>query len=110
MDVHCSKLREPLEYLKRMAEEWVSLALSDVGLLSGLLLAACRHLSLQSHRQEQYYLRPATQYKLACVQALNRAISVEGSSAISDATVAKAMVLAYDEVRHPHSQKPLQHL
>lgn len=94
-----------MSYLERMAKEWVRLALSDLGFLNGIFLAACRHLS-ENHRQQQFFKQLAIQYKLACVQALNNAISVETSS-VSDPTVAKVLVLAWDEVgvtRYAHQR------
>jgi hypothetical protein len=97
MDQHCNKLRDSERYLNLMTKEWVRLTLTNVGSLSGIFLAACRH--LLENQQQQYYTQLAIQYKLYCIQALREAISFETPSLISDSTVAVGILLAYDEVR-----------
>lgn len=93
---HCNRLRDSVNYLEKMTKEWVRLALSDLGFLHGVFLFACRHL-VNNHHQQEFYDQLAIQYKIACVRAVNAAISVERVS-FSHRTVAKVLVLAWDEV------------
>jgi hypothetical protein len=100
MNITCNKLRDPKTYLDLMTGEWVRLALTNVGSLNGLFLAACRHLAqYQQQYQPQYYMQLSIRYKLLCVQTLREAICFEKSSLISDSTVALGILLACDEVR-----------
>jgi hypothetical protein len=85
-------------YEKRMITAWVPLALTDAGLLDSILLTACRHLSSNDWQQQQQQFKElSVQYKLECLRSLREAISVKTS--FDDATVAKAVMLVYDEVR-----------
>jgi hypothetical protein len=97
MDLNCNKLVDSGKYVNLMTGEWVRLTLTNVGTQSGIFLAACRHLVEQ--QKQQKYLQLATQYKLYCIQALQKAISSEISSMISDVTVGIGLLMAYDEVR-----------
>ncbi|KIV79578.1 hypothetical protein PV11_07128 [Exophiala sideris] len=84
-------------YVERMTRAWVPLALTDEGLICALLLAACRHLFEHGKlSQKERFTQLATQYKLACVRSLRQAISTE--LCFTDATVTKAVMLAYDEL------------
>jgi hypothetical protein len=98
MKIYCSIVRHPVSYLEFMTEEWMGLAQTDTGLLSGLFLAASRHLS-ENHPQQQLFTRLAIQYKIACVRAVSETISAATLSQFRDSTVANVMVLAFDEVR-----------
>lgn len=97
MDRNCNKLANSMGYVNLMEREWVRLTLSTFGTQSGIFLAACRHLLDQ--QQQHYYSRLAIQYKLYCLQALQKAISSEITSLISDATFGISILMAYDEVR-----------
>ncbi|KAI1616957.1 hypothetical protein EDD36DRAFT_430329 [Exophiala viscosa] len=84
-------------YVDRMTRAWVPLALTDEGLTCALLLAACRHLFDHCQQsQQQHFLQLAAQYKLACVRSLREAISTD--LFFGDATITKAVMLAYDEL------------
>jgi hypothetical protein len=98
MNRNCNKLRDAKTYIDLMKKEWVRLTLTNVGSLSGIFLAACRHLS-KTEQLQQYYTQLAIRYKLCCMQALRTTISFEMLSLISDVTVAIGILLAYDEVR-----------
>jgi hypothetical protein len=91
-------------YVDRMTKAWVPLALTEVGLLDSLFLAACRHLygNCQQPEQKQRFVKLAAHYKLACARSLRKAISAEAF--FSDATIAKSLMLAYDEVSRPRSR------
>ncbi|CAL5867806.1 uncharacterized protein PFLUO_LOCUS2027 [Penicillium psychrofluorescens] len=98
--MRCTELA--VDFSQRMTRVWVSLALTEANLLDILFLASCRHLSASYHHQEQqqqkqFFTRLAFQYKLKSLQSLRDAISAE-TPVYSDSTVAKAIMLAYDEV------------
>ena len=83
----------------RMTRIWVPLALTEHGLLDAVFLAACRDIcgSWESHpQQQQHYLQLACWYKLSCIKSLKESICTE--VVFSDATVAKTLMLAFDEV------------
>jgi hypothetical protein len=85
-------------YGHRMTVDWVPSALADAGLLSGLLLNACRFLAESSDgRQRERYATMAIQYKVSCLRSLNRALAAE-SSAPTDMSLAKVMALVSDDV------------
>ena len=83
-------------YLDRMTRAWVPLALTDAGFLNSILLSSCRHLSIQQHQQRDFY-QLAAQYKIMTTRSLMDGISA--ATPFRDATVATAVMLAYDEVR-----------
>jgi hypothetical protein len=95
------RCNEPtLEFTQRMTSTWVPLARADASLLDIIFLLSCRHLSAsytQSH-QESSFTQRAFHYKSVCLKVLRDAISNE-APCFSDSTVAKAIMLAYDEVR-----------
>lgn len=88
---------EPL-YISGMKSHWIPLALSDAGLLCGLLLVACRSLVLSKSAVGDDYARMALAYKGECIKSTNQAVVAEGTS-VSDATIAKVLVMASEEVR-----------
>jgi hypothetical protein len=74
---------------------WIPFALSDHGLIAGLLLQSCR--SLEALNPCQSYTKMSTEYRLQCIQSTNAALSAN-SMQISDATIAKVMIMASEEV------------
>jgi hypothetical protein len=96
------RCNEPtIEFTERMTRSWVPLARADASLLDIIFLLSCRHLSAsytQSH-QESNFTQRAFHYKSTCLKILRDAISNEAPY-FSDSTVAKAIMLAYDEVRY----------
>lgn len=101
--VECNRLLGPEEFRKLMLEEWTRLTVRRGDSLDSMFLAACRHLSIVQHlqpEQSQRYKQLALQYKVSCLQKLNKDFSVEVDSAstISEATIATSMMLASDEV------------
>lgn len=87
-----------------MTEEWTRLTVRRSDSLDSMFLIACRHLSrvaqLQPDRR-QHYKQLALQYKVSCLQKLNKDFSMEmeRASTISEETIATVMMLASDEVR-----------
>lgn len=94
--MYCHVLEGTADTNKRLTGEFVPLALADAGASYGLLLCACRHVALR-HEEAQRFSTLGIRYKLACLRALNRAISA-GGAAPADLTVATALLLAFDEV------------
>lgn len=89
----------PEEYLHGINRHWIPLALTDPGLLNGILISACRSLHvLYSGRSP--YLNAAVRYKVSCIRSVNDDISKE-PAAPRDATIAKAIMLSGDEVSLP---------
>ncbi|PYI01598.1 hypothetical protein BO78DRAFT_246423 [Aspergillus sclerotiicarbonarius CBS 121057] len=88
-------------FAQRMIRLWVPTAIADSSLLNIVLLASCRHLSAEygqgQQRQQCTFQQLAFQYKSQSLQALRHAISAE-MPLLSDSTVAKAIMLAYDEL------------
>lgn len=76
-------------------KNWVTYASTDLELLKGFLLTACRHLALDDSDKE--YAEIAVQYKLTYVQSLQQHIAGESLAARRTA-VTKALVLAMDDV------------
>ena len=58
-------------YRHRMTVDWIPLALADPGLLSGVLLAACRHLAVVEKEDARKHVlnTMAIQYKLVCAES-----------------------------------------
>lgn len=79
-----------------MISEWVRLAITDTGFRSGILLAACRHLSVY-HLETEKFKNLAIEYKVSCLSTVNRALAATVLD-VSDVIVAKVMALAFDEV------------
>lgn len=77
-----------------MRGNWLLFSSTDINLLHGFLLTACRHLSLQ---QGEIYAVWAIQYKLKYVQDLRESLSADDPTSRRTA-VSKALVLAFDEV------------
>jgi hypothetical protein len=104
------RCNEPtLEFTQRMTSTWVPLARADASLLDIIFLLSCRHLSAsytQSH-QESSFTQRAFHYKSVCLKVLRDAISNE-APCFSDSTVAKAIMLAYDEL-FVHDTRMLKH-
>lgn len=85
---------EPI-YDQNMKSQWLPLAMTDVGLINGMLSIASHSLAAL-YNDKAYFLR-ALNYKGLCIRSTNMAISREGDN-ISDLTIAKSLLLASDEV------------
>ncbi|KAF3394304.1 hypothetical protein F1880_004762 [Penicillium rolfsii] len=97
------------EFTQRMTNTWVPLARSDASLLDITFLLSCRHLSASytQSRQEPDLTQRALHYKNICLKKLRDAISYE-APCFTDSTVAKAIMLAYDEL-FVHDVEMLKH-
>lgn len=98
MNANCAILGNPRITERQVIEHWVQFSLTDRGLLSTILLAACRNL-MRNHFQEHVFMQLAIQYKLVCLRTINVAISKEASS-VDKSTIGKVIALAMDEVNH----------
>ncbi|KAK4447828.1 hypothetical protein QBC34DRAFT_486082 [Podospora aff. communis PSN243] len=108
----CTAFKDAIEgayYGRRMVADWVPFALADVGLLSGMFLAACRDLSLSDHPRKGVFYTMALQYKLSCLRALKSAISAD-PSAPDDAAVAKVIALVADEIALGNKETSQNHV
>ena len=103
LNLYCTVIKDPGNYHERMVKDWVRLGLDDPGFMSGIYLAACRHLALYEHQPVDYPLL-AAEYKLACLRDLNSALAKK-SPLLTDATVSKALMLAFDEVGRSRRQE-----
>ncbi|KAK0721786.1 hypothetical protein B0T26DRAFT_673571 [Lasiosphaeria miniovina] len=86
----------PETYWQGLRTQWVPLALTDPGMLDGLLTPACRSLHSLYGDGRSAYWTCALSYKTACIVSLSQAISREGNNP-RDSTIAKAVILAGDE-------------
>jgi hypothetical protein len=77
-------------------QNWILFSSTEIELLKGFLLAACRHLYIVHLEKEFGPL--AIQYKLNYVRSLRETISATGPAS-GRMAVTKALVLSIDEVR-----------
>ncbi|KAL7896047.1 hypothetical protein HDV63DRAFT_380240 [Trichoderma sp. SZMC 28014] len=91
---HCEHFTDNPTYRDGMRREFLPLVLTNVGLLSGALLATCQSIFIQS--QNPIYEQLAIQYKVACLGHLNNAIPCE-TDFMKDATVVQALLLASND-------------
>ncbi|KAL4926199.1 uncharacterized protein BDV17DRAFT_160110 [Aspergillus undulatus] len=86
-------------FYRRMMLAWIPFALAHQGMVELLFLSASRHLieCYEPRQQHRPYSRMAFQYKAGIAQSLREAISAETPN-FSDATIIKAIMMAYDEL------------
>ncbi len=109
LSFYCNSFTNVKRFQETIPKEWVQLVITDSGFLQGIFLASCRHLAEHSHpcrerqeKQQEYYLQLATQYKLACLQTVIKAIAANPTSThVGNTIIATTIVLALDEVRLP---------
>lgn len=90
-----------LGFYDELLPDWLSLLVSDIGLLYSALLTASRHIQVYHwfDRYAKSAVQSAAKYKLLCLQELRQAMQTEAvARSFSLATIAKAFVLAFDEV------------
>ncbi|PKK43609.1 hypothetical protein CI102_13521, partial [Trichoderma harzianum] len=75
-------------------KHWIPLALSDRGLMAALFLQSCQ--SLGALNPCQNYADMSTKYRLQCIQSTNASLATRDRQ-MSDATIAKVMIMAIDE-------------
>ncbi|KAK4121003.1 hypothetical protein N657DRAFT_648380 [Parathielavia appendiculata] len=84
-----------IEHRRRVRDNWAILSSTDLEILRGTLLSACRWLSMV--QQETEYAELAIEYKLRLVRDLQGTIRTGGLLS-SRTAVSKALVLACDEI------------
>ncbi|KAK4064135.1 transcriptional regulator family: Fungal Specific TF [Trichoderma aggressivum f. europaeum] len=75
-------------------KHWIPLALSDRGLMAALFLQSCHSLGVLNPHQD--YADMSTKYRLQCIQSTNASLATTATQ-MSDATIAKVMIMAIDE-------------
>lgn len=95
-------------YRQGLLKEWIPLSFTDSGMMSGLLLTACRSLHdlyQNGPFQAAPYLQLALKYKLALMRSISSDISKQGEqgASIAELTIAKTIMLAGDEVSRSHT-------
>jgi hypothetical protein len=96
MDSHCPVMDSLGEEHAYMRRNWMLLTTTDIDMLRGCLITSCRHLCMV--RQETDYEPLAIQYKLEYVKTLRAMISTAAPE-LGRMAVARAVVLAFDEVK-----------
>ncbi|KUI57797.1 hypothetical protein VP1G_05078 [Cytospora mali] len=100
----CDHSSHPIDvscYHHGMVVNWISFCLSDVGLLQGLFLASCRNLA-KIHRnsnnpaEADIYEQRALHYRGECLRSMRDSMPGYGN-AVTDYTVGKALLLAFNE-------------
>lgn len=103
MPVWCNHGGEEVLFLELVNSFWLPFVVTDPGLLAAVLLASCRNMLLHNRQSEAFghsqanWLELALKYKIECISSINTAILAELPH-ISDATIAKTIVMATDEV------------
>ncbi|ETS86544.1 hypothetical protein PFICI_00372 [Pestalotiopsis fici W106-1] len=100
---HSQQFTTPELFQHSISTLWVPTAIADLGLLSGVLLYACRSLHMLTNDRRYYEL--ALHYKLECLRLLQEGISLATmDDPTMDIIISRALQLASDEVRHdfPH--------
>ncbi|KAI8711628.1 Aldo-ket-red domain-containing protein [Fusarium sp. LHS14.1] len=95
LDLHCPVMKHLGGDYHYRKQNWILFSSTEVELLKGFLLAACRHLYIVHLEKEFGQL--AIQYKLNYVRSLRETISATGPAS-SRMAVTKALVLGIDEV------------
>ncbi|KAH8647877.1 hypothetical protein BX600DRAFT_475960 [Xylariales sp. PMI_506] len=91
-NLHNVAYPDPEAYIRGTRTEWIPLALTDPGMLDGVLISACRSLHAFCGG---IYLQHALYYKVACLASLSHSIAEDPEP--RDVTIAKAIILAGDE-------------
>ncbi|KAL7948101.1 hypothetical protein V8C42DRAFT_274805 [Trichoderma barbatum] len=106
----CNHGEGELLFYESTKQHWLPFVVSDTGLLAGVMLSACRNLALHERRSpiDCDVVQVATMYKLECIRSVNTAIAVERCS-ISNASIAKAMMLCTDEALCKNITASIQH-
>lgn len=94
---HSQQYTDPESYKHSIATQWAPTAISDLGMLSGIFLYACRSLHILTKNHCYYEL--ALRYKLECLRLLQEVLTSSSVTAITiDAVIPRALQLASDEV------------
>jgi len=86
---------------------WISLVITDSGLLSGAFLRACR--SLASHTGEACYDAYAETYRAQCISSTAQDVERSTGTATNE-TIGKVLLLSADDVNFPLGLLSLERL
>lgn len=103
MPAWCNHAGEEDVFFELVNTFWLPFIITDPGLLAAVLLASCRNMLLHNRKGDAFghgqanWQKLALKYKIECITSVNAAILAEQPH-ISDATIAKSIVMATDEV------------
>ncbi|EHK46594.1 hypothetical protein TRIATDRAFT_317557, partial [Trichoderma atroviride IMI 206040] len=94
----CPHGDEEALFRQGVKQYWLPFIITDSGLLAGIFLSSCRNLTLREHQAQadHDYFQIAMMYKVECIRSVNAAIAAE-RPIISEATIAKTLILCADE-------------
>jgi hypothetical protein len=96
---HCDIFDHNADHREQMLREWVGLAITDdTFMTAAVLLSTCRYMLL-NQPGDPFFTSMALRYKQACLRSLRLEMESKPSH-INVISVAKALALAVDEVRH----------
>ncbi|PTB66111.1 hypothetical protein BBK36DRAFT_1118811 [Trichoderma citrinoviride] len=104
---HCQKYTDSKVWKRFMFTELFPVALANPGLLSAILLAACR--SLFEQDKNSRYVQLATYYKLVCLRSMSELLAIQNLH-VGDSTIAQASLLAADELNLGDREVSRQHI
>ncbi|KAL7805610.1 hypothetical protein V8C26DRAFT_417630 [Trichoderma gracile] len=92
---HCQRYTDSKVWKRFMFTELFPVALANPGLLSAILLSACRSLFEQDGNIR--YVQLATYYKLVCLRSMSEMLAVQ-NPLLNDSAIAQVSLLAADEL------------
>ncbi|QYS92952.1 hypothetical protein H0G86_000343 [Trichoderma simmonsii] len=106
----CDHGEGELPFFETASQHWLPFIVSDDGMLAGVFLSACRNLVRHERRGpvDCDYAQVATMYKVECIRSVNADICTEQCS-ISNASIAKALMLCSDEALCENEAASIQH-
>ncbi|UKZ76929.1 hypothetical protein TrVFT333_004644 [Trichoderma virens FT-333] len=104
---HCRKYTDSNVWKRFMLTELLPAALANPGLLSAILLSACR--SLFEEAKNNRYVQLATYYKLACLRSMSELLATQNPQ-VGDSAIAQASLLAADELNIGDKDTSKQHM
>lgn len=89
-------------YRRGMTGPWVSLCLSDPGLMQGIYLASCQDLATKHRKtgtmkEAEFYEERALQYRGECLRSMYEAMPSDGEP-VTDNVIGMVLFLAFNEV------------
>ncbi|KAL6884791.1 hypothetical protein HDV57DRAFT_491285 [Trichoderma longibrachiatum] len=104
---HCQRYTDSSVWKRFMFTELFPVALANPGLLSAILLAACR--SLFEQDKNSRYVQLATYYKLVCLRSMSELLA-DQTTRVGDSAIAQASLLAADELNLGDRDVSMQHI
>ncbi|KAL7959346.1 hypothetical protein V8C34DRAFT_280479 [Trichoderma compactum] len=104
---HCRKYTDSNVWKRFMLTELLPAALANPGLLSAILLSACR--SLFEEAKNNRFVQLATYYKLACLRSMSELLAAQDPP-VGDPAIAQVSLLAADELNIGDKDTSKQHM